>query len=181
VEREINMKNVLARIITSAALLIGMSPTLGAADSSDAILKLLGDAQAQSSQLSLEWKSYAKQPVIDWAGDAPEVTAMKGEVTAVVHAAAALNDARGQASPTQLAAMDRIVPVVREIAENATRAIDFLAKNQTRLTGKQYKDYLEQSSDTSGRLATLVSQMVEYEGRRARFDLAKRNLELAAK
>jgi hypothetical protein len=79
-------------------------------------LKLLGDAQTQSSQLSLEWKSYARQPAINWAGDAPEVTAMKGEVAAIVRTVGALNEARGQASPSQLAAMDRIVPVVLELA-----------------------------------------------------------------
>lgn len=175
------MKNTLAGIIASAVLVIGISPALHAADSPDAFLKLLEDAQAQSSQLSLEWKSCAKQPALDWAGAAPGVTQMKGDLTAVIHTADALDETRGQASPAQLAAMDRIVPVVREIAENTAKAIDFLARNQTRLTGKQYKDYLDQSSDTSGRLSTLVSQLVDYEGRRAKLDLARRNLELAAK
>ena len=175
------MKNILAGIITSAVLAIGMSPALHAEDGPDAILKLLGNAQTQSSQLSLAWKSYAKQAAIDWSGDAAELTAMKGEVAAAGRTVAALNEARSQASPAQLAAMDRIVPIVQEIAENSTKAIAFLAKNQTRLSGKQYKDYVEQSSDTSNRLATLVSQMVDYESRKARFDLAKRNLELAAK
>ena len=164
-----------------AAALTCMPHALNAADSPDAIMKLLGDAQAQSAQLSLEWKSCARRPAIDWASDAAEIARMNGEVTAVVRTLGALNEARGQASPAQLAATDRIVPVMQETVDNTTHAIDFLAKNQTRLTSKQYKDYVEQSSDTSNRLATLVSQMLDYESRKARLDLAKRNLELAAK
>ncbi len=175
------MKNILTGFMISALLVIGISPSARAADSPDAILKLLGDAQAQSSQLSLGWKSCARQPAINWSGDAAEITAMKDQLTAVARIVAALNEERAQAPYAQLAATDRIVPVLQEIADNTTKAIGFLAKNQTRLTDKQYKDYVEQSSDTSSRLATLVSQMLDYESRKARFDLARRNLELAAK
>jgi hypothetical protein len=171
------MKN----IFTAAALIAVIPLAMHAADDPDSILKLLGDAQAQSSQLSLEWKSYARQPAIDWSGDAAEVTAMKDKLTAVARTVAALNDTRPQASFAQLTAMDRIVPVVQEIADNTTKAIGFLAKNQTRLTGKQYRDYIEQNSDTSNRLATLVSQLVDYETRKARFDAARRDLEFVEK
>jgi hypothetical protein len=175
------MKNILAGLVTSLLLVIGMPPAARAADSPEAFSKLLGDAQAQSSRLSLEWKSDARQSAINWSGDAAEVTAMKDELTAIARTAAALNEERSQALYAQLAAIDRIVPVLQEIADNTTNAIGFLAKNQTRLTDKQYKDYVEQNSDTSSRLATLVSQLVDYESRKAKFDLAKRNLELAAK
>jgi hypothetical protein len=65
--------------------------------------------------------------------------------------------------------MYRIVPVVRDRGD-ATKAIGFLAKNRTRLTGKQHRDDLEQSCE-----------LVDYEGRGARLDPAKRNPELAAK
>ena len=175
------MKNIFTRLMTAAAIIVGMHSAVRAADSPDAILKLLGNAQVQASQLSLGWKSYTRQPAINWSANSPEVAAMEDQLTAVGRTLAALNETRPQASFAQLTAMDRIVPVVQEIAENSTRAIDFLARNQTRLTDKQYKDYVEQSSDTSNRLATLVSQLVDYESRKAKFDLAKRNLELAAK
>lgn len=175
------MKKIFAGIVTWAVLVIGMSPSLNAADGPDAIMKLLGEAQAQSSQLSLDWKSDAKEPGMNWASDAAGVKLMKDDVTTVIHTVGALNETRGHASPAQLAAMDRIVPVVQEIAENTTQAIGFLATNQTRLTNRQYKDYVEQSCDTSNRLAALVSQLVDYERHKASLDLAKRNLELAAK
>jgi hypothetical protein len=175
------MKNTLTRIVTAAALIAGMSSAVHAADSPDAFLKLLADARTQSSELSLGWKSCAKKPAGNWSANSPEVTVMKDQLTAIAGTIAALNEMRAQAPFAQLAAIDRIVPVVQEIADNSTKAIDFLARNQTRLTERQYKDYVEQSSDTSGRLATLVSQLVDYQSRRAKFDLAKRNLELAAK
>src|ERR1700710_1849356 len=128
------MKNTFTPIMTAALLIIGMSSTAQAADSPDAFLKLLGDARTQASQLSLGWKSYARQPASNWSANSPEVTVIKDQLTEITRTVAALNETRAQAPFAQLAAIDRIVPVVQEIAENARKAIDFLAKNQMRLT-----------------------------------------------
>jgi hypothetical protein len=178
--RETDMKNILSSLMTSIVLIAMMSPAIQAADGPDAVSKLFADARTQSSQLSLAWKAYTRQPGLNWTSDAAEVTRMREDLDATARTAADLNEARGQASPSQLAAMDRIVPVMLEIAENTTKAIDFLTRNQARLTSKQYKEYVEQNSDTSNRLSALVSQLVDYESRRVKLDLAKRNLELAA-
>jgi len=179
------MKNILMCLATSAVLITGMAPGLQAGDQAgdapDTISKLFDDARTQSSQLSLEWKSSARQPGLIWTSDAAEVTRMKEGLNATVKTVAKLNEARSQASPSQLSTIDRIVPVMQEISESSTTAIDFLTKNQTRLTSKQYKDYIGQSSDTSNRLAEIVSKLVDYESRKVQLDLAKRNLELAAK
>ena len=132
----------------------------------------------------LSWHSSGNhprgKPGLNWAGDAAEVTRIREKLNATIRTLAELNEARSDASPSQLATMDRIVPVMQEIAENSAKAIEFLTRNQTRLSGKQYKDYVDQSSDTSNRLAMLISQLVDYEGRKVRLETAKRNMEVAS-
>lgn len=177
------MKNILNKLMTSAVLVAGisgMSLALHAADAPDAVSRLLTDARTHSSQLSADWKSYTKQPNVNWTGDTAEVNHLKEDVDATAKAAAALNDLRKQASPEQVATIDRIVPVMEEIADNTTKAIQFLGTNQKRLSGKEYKEYMDASSDTSNQLAGIISKLVEYSSHKTKFDEAKRTLEMAS-
>jgi hypothetical protein len=177
------MKNILTNLMTSAVLvagIAGISPALKAANSPDAVSKLFADAQTEASQISLDWKSSARQPNFDWKSDAAEITRMREEANAAAKTIAELNDARGQATPAQLTAIDRLIPVLEEAAQNTTKAIEFLTKNQSRLNSKEYKEYIVGSTDTSNRLAGLISALVDYESHRDKFEAAKRML-LASK
>lgn len=169
----------------TAAVLVagvaGISPVLSAADAPDAVSKLLADARTNAAQISSDWKTYARQPNLKWAGDAVEISRMRDDINAAAKTIASLNDSRTQASPSQAASIDRILPVMEEIADTATNAIAFLNKNQTRLSGKEYKAYLDANSDTYSRLAGLVAQIVEIGNNRDRFENAKRALQLASK
>jgi hypothetical protein len=169
--------------MTSAVLVAGISTistTLNAADAPDQVSKLFADARTQSSQLSADWKSYTKQSNINWSSDTAEVAHIKEDADATAKAASALSDFRKQASPAQAATIDRIVPVMQEIADNTAKAIQFLGKNQKRLSGKEYKEYLDASADTSNQLAGIISRLVDYSSHQTRFDEAKRNLEMAS-
>lgn len=178
------MKNILTNLMTSAVLvtgIAGISPALHAADNPDTVSKLLADARARSSQLSADWKTYTKQPNLNWTSDGAEITHLKEDVSAASKTVSDLRDARNQASPSEAAAIDRIEPVMEEIAENTANAIKFLSGNQSRISGKEYKEYIDASTDTSARLAGLISQIVEYSNHKIKFDAAKRTLELASK
>jgi hypothetical protein len=174
------MKNILTRLMASAILagICGMVPSLHAANSANALSKLLADARTHSSQLTLDWKSYTRQP--NQAADATEIARMKEDVNATEKTITELNDSRGQASPSLVAAIEQIVPVLEEIADNTTESIEFLSSNQVRMTSKEYRQYVEDSSDTSSRLSDLISQLVDYANHKTKFDEAKRSLELAA-
>jgi hypothetical protein len=182
-KRDTEMKNILNTLTTSAVLVAGicaMSLALNAADAPDAVSKLFADARTQSSQLSADWKSYTRQTSVNWTGDTAEVTHLKEDVDATAKTATALNDFKKQASPEQAATIDRIVPVIEEIADNTTKAMQFLGTNQKRLSGKEYKEYLQASSDTSNQLAGIISKLVDYLNHKSKFDEAKRTLELAS-
>lgn len=171
------MKNILTTLLTSAVLVTGISPALYAASGPDALAKLFLDARTNSSQLSVDWKSYTRQS--SPAGDAAEIARMKEDVTAAEKTVVSLNGSRSQASPSQVAAIDEIIPVMEEMAENAADAIGFLSGNHSNLTSKEYREYVEEGFDTSNRLSALVAQLVTFANHRTQFDDAKRGLELA--
>jgi hypothetical protein len=178
------MKKVLKHLTISAMLvagIAGMSSSLKAANALTPVSRLLSEAQTNSSQISVDWKSYSRELNPNWTRDAAEIARMKDDIDAAAKTITSLNDSRNQASPSQVATIDQIVPVMEELAERATDAIEYLNGNQTRLTDKECRKYLEVNSDTSSRLAGLIAQLVEFGNGRDKFENAKRMLELTEK
>jgi len=178
-------KSTKFRIATVAMVMagfVGVSPALKAADE-DAVSKLLGQAKTQSYAISVdatELDSFLRSN-LSWQTHAAELTRMKEDINATGKTVAALVAAKPQAVAWQATAIDRIVPYLKEIAADTTAAIEYLNKNQSRLTSKEYKDYTEANADTSQELATLISHFVDYGNRKSRYDSLKNTLELPAK
>jgi hypothetical protein len=171
------MKNILNHFTMLAVLVAGMSPSLKAADTStNPVSKLLAEATTNSSQISADWKAYSRQSNPDSSADAAEIARMKDDISAAMKTIASLNDSRSLASPSQAATIDQIVPVMEELADNATDAVEYLAGNQARLTDKECKEYLGDNSDTSKRLAELITRLVEFGNGRDKFQTTKRLL-----
>ncbi|HTF65399.1 MAG TPA: hypothetical protein VK638_22215 [Edaphobacter sp.] len=81
-----------------------------------------------------------------------------------------LQSERDQASPWQQQAIDRMVPLLKEIANNTTAAIEHLNKNQLRPVSGDYKNYLQQNADTSHELADMISAFEKYGRTRAKLE-----------
>jgi hypothetical protein len=79
-----------------------------------------------------------------------------------------LQSERDEASPWQQQAIDRMAPLLKDIAANTTAAIEHLNKNQIRPVSGDYKDYLEQNADTAHELADMISAFDKYGGTRAK-------------
>jgi hypothetical protein len=174
------------RITTLACLIagiVGISPALKAADE-ESVSKLLAQAKTQSYAVSVDastLESYTRQPSLSWVSHALEVNRMKDDINATAKTVTALNEAKSGAAPWQVTAIDRIIPYLREIAEDTTNAIEYLNKNQNRLQATQYKDYIEANSDTAQELATLIAHFVDYGNHKSRYDSLKKSLELPGK
>ena len=169
----------------AAGAITGLRPALGAADApgSAAVSKLLSEASKQAYAISVDatlLQSYTRSD-LDWRTHAKQINRMKNHINAAGKTVAALNAARGHAEPWQVAAIDRILPYMREIAEDTTNAIEYLNKNQSRLNDKDYKDYLEANSGMSRELAGLIAQFVDYGNSKGNYEKLQEKLELPAK
>jgi hypothetical protein len=90
-----------------------------------------------------------------------------------------LQSERDEASPWQQQAIDRMVPLLKDIAANTTAAIEHLNKNQIRPVSGDYKDYLEQNADTAHELADTISAFDKYGRTRAKLEELQDKIEIS--
>ncbi len=55
-----------------------------------------------------------------------------------------------------------MIPLLRELAENTTAAIDHLNSNQVRPVSGYYSDYLDENAETAHELTRIISATIEY-------------------
>jgi hypothetical protein len=154
------MKNVLkivpAIVALVAAGMIVMSPALKAAGpDSEQVSKLLSDAKTQAFQLkedALTMEAYTRM-TSDWQSHSIVVEHMKDHINVAGKTLAKLEELRDSASPWQQTAIDRIKPLLKEIASNTDTVIQFINKKPTRLFNTEYKDYIEAAADNADRLS----------------------------
>jgi hypothetical protein len=94
------------------------------------------------------------------------VDQMKEHINAAGRTLTKLEDARHTASPWQATAMDRVMPLLKEIASNAETVIQYINKNPKRPVMNEYKDYTETNSEVAAQLAGLVADAALLTGRR---------------
>jgi hypothetical protein len=163
-----------------------MLPVLAAVDvpDSEQVNQLLSDSKTQAYQLSLDastMESYTRSTGVSWQTHGVAVMQMKEHINAAGRTLAKLDDARKSASPWQATAIDRIKPLLKEIASNTESVIAYINKNPSRLFTTDYKDYIEANSDTASVLAGLVSDFVNYGNTKDRTERLRQKLELSGK
>jgi len=88
---------------------------------------------------------------------------------------------QGGFSPWQQVAIDRMIPLLKELASNTTAAINHLSENKLRPTSGQYTEYLRANADTAHQLSDMISSVVPYGQTQAKLDKLEQKLEVAAK
>jgi N-acyl-D-aspartate/D-glutamate deacylase len=165
--------------------IVAISPALRAADipDSEQVSKLLSEAKTQAFQLKEDastMESYTRSNA-SWESHSAAVAQMKEHTNAAGRTLTKLEDARHTASPWQATAIDRIKPLLKEIATNTETVIDYINKSPKRLFMSEYKDYIETNSDVSSELAGLIADFVDYGNTKNRLERLTTKLELPGK
>lgn len=184
------MKDMKTVCTVSVALFVAVllltAPFAKAANEDSAqVSKLLSDAKAQAYQLSEDAaQMYSFTQVthgVSWEGHADAITQIKEDVNRLAKQLTKLNDARNEGSDWQKTAIDRIAPMLKELASNTTAVIDRLNKNPKGINSDAYKDYLEANADESAHLSRLISDFVDYGKTKKRLETVTGRLELQTK
>lgn len=88
---------------------------------------------------------------------------------------------RDSASPWQQQAIDRMIPLMKDLASNTTAAINHLNENKLRPTGGNYPEYLKENAETAHELSNMISSFVQYGQTRAKLEKLEQRLEIAQK
>jgi hypothetical protein len=118
---------------------------------------------------------------VSWQTHATMLTAVKAHVNNLGQTIAKLQAERSQASTLQRQAIDRSVPLLRELASNTTDAIEHLNRNQIRPVSGDYPEYLDANADTAHELARLIETTVEYGHTRTKLERLQDEIQIASK
>ncbi|HYM11387.1 MAG TPA: hypothetical protein VEU62_11680 [Bryobacterales bacterium] len=173
-----------ASMVAMALLVVAyfvMPPPAKAASIEDSvqISKLLADAKTESVELkhdALEMESFTRSK-LSWESHATAITRIKGHINKVGELVTQLNDARHAGSPWQQDAIDRITPLLRELAANTESTIEHLNNNRNRLHTTEYKNYVVANYDLASDLAALIGDFVDYGKAKEKFETLQQKLE----
>jgi hypothetical protein len=147
------------------------------------VATLLQQARDQAAALSRdadELESLTRTNV-SWQSHAAKLEDMKAHVNAMGQLVPKLVASRDSASPWQQQAVDRMVPLLKELAANTTAAIQHVNQNQERPTSGNYTEYLKENTETAHQLSDMISSFVRYGQTRAKLENLEQKLEIASK
>jgi hypothetical protein len=174
---------IAALLIT---IIITVSPALQAAEpsaaDSDEISKLLSQVKADAVQLkddAYEMESFTRSGV-SWESHAMKIATIKEHVNALGKRLLDLQEKRSAGSQWQQQAIDRILPVLKDLAANVEATINHLNREQgRRLNTSEHKEYLETNAALAAEMSALVADFVSYGQTKAKFERLSEKLELA--
>ena len=157
-----------------AAVMFGVCSMWSYAAAAD-VDQLLQQASAQASQLrrdSATLESFTRSNV-SWRSHAAQVNTIRTHINQLGQTLSQLEAARDSAGKPQQEAIDRIRPVLEELASNTTAIIDQLNQNPRRLTDPTYREFLRANDDLAANLNQQTSDIIAFSRAERRFQEAK--------
>jgi hypothetical protein len=161
------------RVLATAALLLGImvfvSGSMPAHGDSAQASKLLQDAKTSAAQLARDtdqMMSFARSKV-SWQSHAGQITLIKEHVNNSGKILADLHNARDGADPSQQEAIDKITPILQQLASNTQSIINNL--NSTKTTwSPEFQGYVKSNSELANDLSKLIGDYLDYESAKSR-------------
>jgi len=178
-----NIRASFLAVTMLAGLGVLSVPAIAAdAAGADHVSAVLSDARMQAFQLKEDaslLESYTRSKV-NWESHATTISRFRDNINKMSGLLTQMQDARSGAAPWQQAAIDRIVPVAKELASNTTTAIEALNRNPRQLSTPAYEEYLEAINDSASNLAATIADFTDYGKTRERLDRLAKKLEIPA-
>ena len=159
--------------LSTAALVLGMilfvsGWTPAYSDSAQAS-KLLQEARTSAAQLrrdSVQMETFTRSR-LTWQSHAAQIDVIKEHINRTGKIVADLHNARDGAEPWQQDAIDRITPLLQEMASNTESIINHLNdKNET--WHPEYQGYLKSNAELAADLSRLIGDYVDYDSAKSR-------------
>lgn len=151
-----------------AAGYIVVSPAIRAADiptgHSEEVTDLLSTAETEAIDLkhdAAKMESFTRSK-LSWESHSVQIAMIKEHVNKVGELLTKLHAERETAASWQQQAIDRIGPLLKQLAANTTAMISHMNENPGKIHMASYRDYAVANSQTAERLAALIGDFVEY-------------------
>ena len=172
----------MRRVIAIVPLFLSLGSLRVGAGTTDSeqFLKILSDAKNEALVLqkdAAELNTFT-QSGVSWQSYADQLGQIKTHVNNVASIVQELSDLRIIASPWQRIAIDRVNPLLKELASNTQSTITKLNNNPGRVHMAPYKEYVAAHYDLATEMASMIGDFVEYGKTKAKFEALTRKLEL---
>lgn len=176
----------LLRYIASlsfAGLLLAAGPLARAqnADSPE-ISRVMAQAEdhaALADRAIAEMDSYVRSKV-SWKTHAEQLEIFRGHVNNLIGETNQLVALREQGSPWQQDAIDRVTPLLQEMADLLTSTINHLSENQSRVHMPPFIDYVDANQALANKILVTIRDYVEYDQAKARAASLEQKLGVAS-
>lgn len=164
----------------SLLALLGCAPLLAQGTDSEFLTKVLSDVKTEAGTLQRDAAQLKAmtQSSVSWQSCADQLYHIKSDVNNVALLVQELNDFRIVAAPWQQIAIDRMNPLLRELAATTQTTINKLNENPTRVHMPAYRDYVSAHYELATDLASTISDFVDYGKTKAKFEALSRKLEM---
>jgi hypothetical protein len=166
-------------------LILCVSPKLHAVERQDnaQVTDLLSEAAQEAAQLSRDADDMESllHSDVSWESHADMLNRIRDDVNTLGKTVARLNSTYESGSEWQQQAVDRILPLLRELASNTTAAINHLNANHVRPTTPDYVNYLEKNAETAHQLSEITSDLVKYAKSRTTLEKMENKLEFPSR
>jgi hypothetical protein len=162
--------------------LLLLSPGLAMAQNPDSpeINDLLKEVKthavlAEDDALTLEAYTRSK---LSFLSHASRLSQMRGHANEMIDEFNKLGTLKASGSPWQQDAIDRISPLLNEMATHLTATINHLNDNHARIGMPPYKDYVKTNRELMTKTARLISDVVDYGETKAEAESLEKALDL---
>jgi ABC-type Na+ efflux pump permease subunit len=175
----------MAGLVTPALLMAGCfiaSTNVKAAESEDhpKITALLADAKAEAVELkndSTDMESFTRSS-LNWESYAQKIEMIKEHVNNTGKLLTKLQAEESNGSPWQQTAIKRIEPLLKELAANTEKTINYLNENKTKTHFSDFKDYVQMNCEIATNLEELIRDFVNYGEAKQKLDRLAEKLEI---
>jgi len=175
---------LIVGVLTVSVLFLFSTPLSAQKQENPEVTRLLADAREKAAELSRDADDMEAllRSDVSWQTHADMLERVKEHVNQLGRIAAQLEQKRDSASQWQQQAIDRMLPVLKELAANTTVAINHLNENKTRpLQISSYPQYLKENAESAHNLADVISSFVKYGETKAKVEKLEQKLEIASR
>jgi len=123
-------------------------------DASDEALELASDANETQALILND---------TNWVTHALMLAKVKGHVDNMALIIEKLSKTQKSGSELQEQAVERMLPLVKELSVNTMAAIHYLNRNKDRPISDSYIQYLNKNAETARQLSSMISSLLEYQ------------------
>jgi len=169
-----------AVILAPMVLFIFQPPLLADVARSDSqeLATLLEQASDEANKLAIDAADSRALIVSDqnWLTHTLKLAKIKGHVDNMALIVDRLTKSQRSGSELQEQAVERILPLVKELQANTTAAMNYLNQNKDRPVSDAYTQYLEKNAQTARQLSDMISTLNDYEKSMTEINRIRRKL-----